>query len=123
MQVQCCIEIAMIGDPSKSFVRPDVLRQLAAEEITERAPGQTREEIAREDAESIRPAELGQCLLHVRLGRPKQARKLSASQGCQSLGGGLLCHLSNVSAFATRADMPIDRTGECRNNVEKRGLA
>src|SRR5579871_2671464 len=122
MQVQCRIEIAVVPDRSKSLVRPDVLGQLATEEIAQRSGGQARKEITRDDAEPIRGAELCQSLLNVRRGWTEKARKLSAGQGCQSFGRDTLGHLTKVGPFATLTDVPINRTTKCRNDVKKRGL-
>jgi len=73
MKVQRGVEIAVLTNRGKSFVRSDMLRQLAAEEIAERAAGQPSKEIARNDAEPIRRAELGQRLLNIGRRRPKEA--------------------------------------------------
>jgi hypothetical protein len=59
VKVQSNIEIAAITDPGKPLVRPDPLRQFAAEKLTEGAICWPREEIACDDAESSRRAELG----------------------------------------------------------------
>jgi hypothetical protein len=104
-------------------VRPDVLGQLAAEEISKGSVGQARKEIARDDAEPVGRAKFGERLLNIGRGRPKQARKLLAGQRCQSLCGGMLRHLTEVGAFAAVANMPIDSASECRNNLEECGLA
>ena len=74
MQVQRGVEVAVLTDRGKPFVRTDVLRQLSAQEIAERAAGKPRKEIACEDAEPIRCAELGKGLLDITSGWSKETR-------------------------------------------------
>ena len=74
VQVQGGVEIAMLTDRGKSFIRTDMLRQFSAQEITEGAAGKAREEIPCEDAEPIRCAKLGKGLLHILSGCSKETR-------------------------------------------------
>jgi hypothetical protein len=54
MQVKRGVEVTVLADRSKSLVRTDMLGQLAAQEIAERAAGQPGKEVASEDAEPVR---------------------------------------------------------------------
>ena len=74
MEVQSGVEVAVLTDRRKPFIRADMLRQLSAEKIPERAACKARKEIACEDAESIRRAELGKGLLDITSGWPEEAR-------------------------------------------------
>src|SRR5271154_1793960 len=123
MQVQRGIEITMLADRREALVRTDMPGQLAAEEITKRAAGQPRKEIARDNAKPLRGSELGERQLNVSCRRPEEARKVSACQGCQSFGTGKLRHLPKVGAFASIANMAIDRARERGDNLQKSWLA
>lgn len=57
MKIEGALKIAMVSNRMKSRIYPDMLRQFTAEEITQLATRQAREEVAREDSKLLNRAE------------------------------------------------------------------